>query len=270
MKYFFVRGSLTLPQSPKNAGALALVGVVCLYLSGIGLCGAEDLSATPYRPSVSSPAALSAPRHLEMESGGITAKNPGGSTRSSLPWLLKYAFSDRFGVMIGGDAVARETLNAGSRLTGGGDTALALKFRFPQTERAALGLETWVKIPTAKHGLGSGHADYLLNGIYSFDAGDFHGDINLNYSRLGIAQSGESRDQFGWASAVSHPLTENSAWVAELSGTARQGTNAASQFLAAFSYSISPVFVVDAGMAWGLSRAAPDQSLFAGFTLLFE
>ena len=57
-----------------------------------GLAGAAPASepaATPYRPSVSSPAALPTPGYLELEAGW--QKAGGKETRSGLPLLLKYA-----------------------------------------------------------------------------------------------------------------------------------------------------------------------------------
>lgn len=92
----------------------------------------------------------------------------------------------------------------------------------------------------------------------------------MNYTRLGVAQSEEGRNQYGWAAALSHPVTEKLAWLAELSGTARRGTGPASQILVGLTYEVFPRLVVDAGTARGISASATDRSIFVGFTLLLE
>ena len=54
-------------------------------------------SVTPYRPSVSTPAALSAPGWLEVEVGALRARGSEDSRRDSLPYSLKLAFSEDWG-----------------------------------------------------------------------------------------------------------------------------------------------------------------------------
>jgi hypothetical protein len=250
----------------KSWPAVALL----IYPLSVVTCQAADLSATPYRPSVSSPADLSAPQHFELESGWQQTNFADATSNSSAPWLLKYALTDRFGVMLGGEVARSEKDASGEHTVNYGDTTVALKFKFPHDDTSSFGLETTVKLSTATHSLGSSYADYTLNGIYSFDHSEYHADINLNCTLLDAPDMGQSRIGYGWATGLSHPITVNTAWVAEFSGTRQRGTPDTSQFLAALSWSVTPTLVLDAGAAWGLSPAAADQSLFAGLTLLFE
>ena len=107
-----------------------------------GLAGAAPASepaATPYRPSVSSPAALPTPGYLELEAGW--QKAGGKETRSGLPLLLKYAFSEDFGILLGTEAAVSQAEPGASRLRGMGDSTLTLKWRHPLAEEQALGLE---------------------------------------------------------------------------------------------------------------------------------
>jgi hypothetical protein len=68
---------------------------------------AEQLTVTPYRPTVSNPAELSALRHLEVEFG-VQSNQPGmQEQRNSLPFLLKYPFADQWGILVGGEAWIR-------------------------------------------------------------------------------------------------------------------------------------------------------------------
>lgn len=122
-----------------------------------GLAGAALASeppATPYRPSVSSPAALPAPGYLELEAGW--QKTGGEESRSGLPLLLKYAFSEDFGVLLGTEAAVSQVVPGASRQRGMGDSTLVLKWRRPLADGRALGLELGAKLATASDGLGSG------------------------------------------------------------------------------------------------------------------
>lgn len=252
-------------------GSHRLAGVAVLCVLAAPLWAAEDEpSATPYRPTASNPADLSAPGFFELEAGGQSQRGNTVTRRTSLPWLLKYAFTDRVGVMVGGEAWVSETDPAGSTVRGMGDASLAFKFKQPLTDRSALGLEAGAKLATAKAPLGSEKTDYSLNGIYSADIGRHHFDVNLGWTRQGETVPGESRNQFGWAMAVSHPITN--AWGAalELAGTTRQGVDDTAQFLAAASYNWSKRVVLDGGAAFGLNKATPDVTVFAGAVVLLK
>jgi hypothetical protein len=233
----------------------------------------EDASVTPYRPTVSNPAALSAPGWLEMEAG-IARQSPGdGSRRTSLPYQMKYAFSPDFGILLGGDARVMQTDAEGNGLRGAGDTQLLLKHRWGLGEgedAPALGLEWGVKSPTARSGLGSGKTDYIVNGIYSAELGGNTWDLNLNATRLGAWDEGSGRTQTGWATTLSRPLDARWSIAGELSGTARRGVARETQALFAVGYALSKRVVLDAGFAVGASRAAADRSIFFGVSFLVE
>ena len=221
----------------------------------------------PYRPSVSTPAQLSAPGWLELEAGGLRATGPGGgSSRMTLPYTLKLAFTPDWGVRIGGDAWVRQAA-PGAVQTGVGDTAVVLKRRFAVSDATAWGLELGETFPTAKADIGVGHAQTTVNAIFSSDfAPAWHTDINLNETRQGGSGS-SSAWQTGWAAAVSRNLTDAWGAVGEFSGTHQAGTPGAAQFLAAASWSASNAAVFDFGAAHGLNDASPRWQVFAGVTL---
>ncbi|UMR28914.1 transporter [Massilia sp. MB5] len=137
----------------------------------------------PYRPSVSSPAALPAPGQLEMEVGGLRSRDA-DTRRASLPMLLKLAFNEEWGVLLGGEAWISARAPDSGRQRGVGDLTATLKRALRLDEASVLGLELSAKAPTARDGLGSGKSDYGLNGIYSRDFGSLHLDANLNLQRL--------------------------------------------------------------------------------------
>lgn len=230
--------------------------------------------AVPYRPTVSTPAALSAPGWLEGEFGGFLIRNrhadDGVDRRTSIPYTLKYAFTDDWGLRVGGEAYAHGRNGDGSTDSGFGDTMLVAKRRFAIDQASAFGLEVGAAFPTARSALqtGSGKTDWSLNGIYSADVGAWHADVNLVNTRLGAKSEGQSRLQTLGAFALSRPVSERWTAAAELSGTRQRGAPGTAQFLAAMSVALRRDLVVDFGAAHGLNRASPTWQAFAGVTLV--
>ena len=244
-----------------------------LACTAIALCSAacadDATSVTPYRPSVSTPAALSAPGWLEVEAGVQSSHADDPARRQSLPYTLKLAFTPDWGIRIGGEAVVHQVGADGSSVRGGGDTSVVVKRRFGLNDASAFGLELAAKLPTARTGLGSGHTDIGLNGIYSTDFGDnWHTDINLLATHLGGVDAGLSRWQSGWATALSRNLSERWGMVGELSGTHQGGSAATTQALVAASYSVSKAVTIDVGASKGLTTASGGWSVFSGVTFL--
>jgi hypothetical protein len=249
----------------RRLALLAMTTLACASASA-----AEDVpTVTPYRPSVSTPAGLSAPGWLEVEAGVQRSRADDPQRRDTLPYTLKLAFTPDWGIRIGGDAFVRQLNADGSRVNGAGDTAVVLKRRFAVDGASAFGAELGVTFPTARRDLGSGHTDVGVNGIYSADFGSkWHTDVNATATHLGGADLGTSSWQRGWAAALSRNLTDKWSVVGELSGTQRGGAGRTSQALAAASYSVSPALVVDLGASKGLSAASGGWSVFTGMTFL--
>ena len=265
----------TEPMKPMNhkyatRHGLLRAGLACAALALCSAARADDsTSVTPYRPSVSTPAALSAPGWLEVEAGVQSSRADDPARRESLPYTLKLAFTPDWGIRIGGDAVVHQVGADDSSVRGGGNTTVVLKRRFALNDASAFGLESGAKLPTARAGLGSGHTDIGLNGIYSTDFGDnWHTDINLLATRLGGADSGVSRWQNGWAAALSRNVTERWGVVGEFSGTHQGGNASTTQALVAASYSVSKGVTLDIGVSKGLNAASGSWSMFSGVTFL--
>jgi hypothetical protein len=229
----------------------------------------NDPAVVPYRPSVSTPAQLSAPGWLELEAGGLRASGPGGAARTTLPYTLKLAFTPDWGVRVGGDAWVRQVAGDGTPAAhGGGDTTVVLKRRFAVSDATAWGLELGEKFPTAGPTLGSGHADTTVNGIFSSDfAPGWHTDLNLNETRLGAPAGRPRAWQTGWAAAFSRALGDTVGATGELSGTRQAGAPGTVQLLLAASWNASNAAVFDGGYARGLNDASPRNQWFAGMTL---
>jgi hypothetical protein len=230
----------------------------------------EAPSAVPYRPSVSTPAALSAPGWLDVEAGFLHQHDGGGSRRDSLPFTVKLAFTPDWGVRVGSDGWVRRRDESGEHASGFGDTAFVVKRRFEVDDESAFGLEGAAIVPTSRHGLGSGSGkpDWGINAIYSADFGAWHTDLNAVATRLGANEAGTNRTQLLGAASLSRSLDEHWGVVGELSGTHRQGADSTSQLLVAASYNVSKRLVLDAGAARSLRGGAPSWSAFTGFTWL--
>ena len=189
-----------------------------------------------------------------------------GSQRDSLPYTFKLAFSDEWGVLLGGEAAVAQPNDGGVRAHGIGDTALVLKRAWTLDSETAYGLELGTKLPTARDSIGSGKADYSLNSIYSKDYGQVHMDANFNLTRLGAVDTG-ARTQSGLSASFSIPVSERWGATGELSGTHRRGAGDTAQLLLAAAYSPSKRLVFDCGLAKGLNRASDDWSVFGGVVL---
>jgi hypothetical protein len=247
---------------------------ICVLMALLVCCATaradeeQELSVTPYRPTVSNPADLPVPGWLEGEFGGLHTSGEDHSRTDSVPWLLKYAFDENHGLLLGGNAYVSATAPGASKQSSFGDTFLEWKQRFPVSEKAAFGIEAGVIAPTAAHDLGVGKPQWDANGIFSADLGAMHLDLNLGEARGGEQPMNVSPWLTTWAAALSTSLAGSWGTAFELSGAHQRGLATQSQALIAFSYNVSHRLVLDAGGSYGLAHAAHDRSVFAGATVL--
>ena len=235
-------------------------------------CGAraavDEPTTTPYRPSVSTPAALSAPGWFEIEAGW-QHNHAGDLRRDSIPLTFKLAFDPDWGIRLGNEAWVKERSDAGDR-SGFGDTSVVLKRRFGIDDDHAFGLEASVTAPTGKSGIGfgSGKPDYAVNAIYSGDFGAWHTDVNLLAARLGQVDPGASRTLWLFAASLARQLDDRWGVVGEYADTRQSGAEDSRQLLLAASYNLSKQMTIDAGAARSVRRGDSAWSAFAGFTWL--
>src|SRR5215471_17063698 len=153
----------------KTRSCIACV-IATMQIAGVARADdSDEPTATPYRPTVSNPADLPVPHHFEWEAGGYSEHDSGDARHFSVPYLLKYAFTENIGVLVGGESVVSDR-SGGDTTSGWGDTTVEVKLHHALSEATGIGLEAGAKLPTASQGLGSGHADFMLNGIVSTEA----------------------------------------------------------------------------------------------------
>ncbi len=250
--------------------AAAALAVAAAAVPTLASADDDGPSAQPYRPSVSTPATLTAPGWLEIE-GGVVHSRDESAHRDGVPVTAKLAFTPDWGVRVTADAWVRTRDDSGSQVSGYGDTAFVVKRRFAVDEASAFGLEAAVLMPTAHGGVGSGSgkADYGINAIYSADfASSWHADLNLQPIRLGQIDADTGRTLWLAAASLAKSLDDHWGLVGEVSGTRRRGVANNGQFLLAASYSVSKRLVLDAGAARTLHAGTPTWSAFTGFTWL--
>jgi len=249
---------------------LAPVLWLFLALASAARAADDEPTTTPYRPSVSTPAALSAPGWLEIEAGWQHDHLGAGARRDSIPLTLKLAFDPDWGIRLGNEAWVRQRSDAGEKRSDFGDTSFVLKRRFAIDDDQAFGLEAGVTAPTGRSGVGfgSGKPDYAVNAIYSADLGAWHTDLNLLAARLGQVDPGASRTQWLFAASISRQLDDRWGVVGEFAGTRQRGAEDSRQLLLAASYNLSKRMTLDVGAARSLRGGDPSWSAFAGFTWL--
>jgi hypothetical protein len=227
-----------------------------------------DLAANPYRPSVGSPAGLSAPGHFEMEAGFASETAPGTRLRNT-PMLLKYAFTDRIGVTFGISPWIRASA-PGTSVSGNSDGSVTLKLAQPVSDTFMIGGELTTSLPVASNGLGGNRSDITLNLIASNDFAGFHSDINVNSTRLGDAQApGVSGQINGWSAGISRPVNDKLGAGFELSGTRQGGIGTSNQWLAFVSNALSKKLVLDVYAARERAAGVYTKKVGFGFTYLF-
>lgn len=247
---------------------VAFTGLAILVgAAGSARADDADPAVTPYRPSVSTPAALSTPGVVEFEAGGLQARGPGDERRTSVPATVKLAFTPDWGVFVTGEALVHDRV-AGASASGGGDTTLVLKHRIGIDDARAFGVELGTTFPTASSAVGGAGAQaWDVNAIYSADfAHAWHTDLNLNETRQDAAGGAPTTWQTGWAAALSRSLNDDWGVVGEFSGTHASHAEPTAQFLVAGSFNASRAAVLDFGIAAGLNRATPHAQVFVGGT----
>lgn len=191
---------------------------------------------------------------------------------------LKFGISDRFHIELDISPYLRERESnpvTRSTASGFGDMRIAAKYRLSADgSPVELAVLPFLKLPTARRALGNGEVEGGL--IVPVSYAIPHSSLSIGLSpELDLAVDGDGSGRHLAMSQVvglSFPLGRKLSGSAELwgswdfdpGGTVRQYGLAASG-----AYLVSNDLQVDAGVAFGVSRDAPDLELYSGLALRF-
>jgi len=234
---------------------------------------ADDPTANPGRPTVSTPAALTPVGYLQFETGFLGARHaPGIDSQYSMNEVIKLAITPRVEFLASAEPVAhsRESGIAGGASNDAGDVSLGAQMVLRRREGAKPTLAASVF-----HRFYSGDApdlditsasnSFLL--LASADVRKFHYDANVFLSE--VEDAPVRRAQFGWSLSVSHALPRNFS----VSGEVWQFTQPflhgqAAGTLWAAGYAARKTLVFDAGFDRGITGTSTRWEFFCGFTYL--
>lgn len=234
---------------------------------------ADEPTANPGRPTVSTPAALTPVGYLQFETGFLGARHaPGIDSQYSMNEVMKLAITPRVEFLVSAEPVAhsRESGIAGGTPNDAGDVSLGAQMVLRRGEGAKPTLAASVF-----HRFYSGEAPDLditsssnsLLLLASADVRKFHYDANVFFSE--VEDPPVRRAQFGWSLSVSHALPRNFS----VSGEVWQFTqpflhSQAAGTLWAAGYAARKTLVFDAGFDRGLTETSTRWEFFCGFTYL--
>jgi hypothetical protein len=231
----------------------------------------EDL-IEPSRPTIANAAEFQKPGVLQIEYGyDGNFRSDEFRSQQSAPLTIRFAPFERLLFDFGVDTVISESDESGTRETDVGDTRIGIQLlAFKEARRPALAFAYYVKLPTASadKNLGTGRTDHRLVALLSKKFGKNEVDFNVAYLNVG-RQFGDRRASGGQAAlSVSRQFKNNFGIIAEIAGQSEDDVQPKGIFaLGAATYKVNKRLQFDAGMRFGLNRAAPRIGIFAGFTV---
>lgn len=228
-----------------------------------------SIVANPNRPTISDPADITQYGVVELEYG-YTRTWVDGTRDNNLSGLLKFAMLCDLELRWTTDDFHNVT-GAGTTQSGFGDNWIGAQYRLHHQSQylPTVSFRYEAKVPTASasSGFGSGAPDHSLAFMASKDIGKFHFDYNLGYLLAGRTNRDSYDSNYNLALAFSRPIRGQLGVTGEGYGETALATRPAyASALLAFTYSITPRLVVDAGYDAGLTNGSPGNHFFAGFT----
>lgn len=240
-----------------------------------------DAPICPDRPSKANGVCTVPQGKLQLETGvaGWSLTKVGGAHSEVLAIgssFLKLGLSDHSDLQIGFTPYARVTTKAGGvsdRISGFGDVVVRYKHRLTSDgAKAQIGIIPFVKIPTAKDGIGNGKVE----GGIAVPIGFTIGKASLTFGpELDLLADADGRGRHAAIVNlvnVGLPVADRLTLALELwsnynfdpDGTLRQASADA-----ALAYLVSDRFQLDIGANAGLTKDTPDVEIYAGFSTYF-
>lgn len=213
---------------------------------------------------------------LEMDAATYTRNRLDGVRTTEFqfaPLNLRYGVTPdaEVGIFLTPHVEATERVRGGAktRVRGIGDTTLRAKFNLWGNEGgpSAFGVMVDVKVPTAANGLGNDKVESALTLPYAFELGaGWEGAAMTSFEN---AITGRGRRGV-WVNTITfgHDLAENLGGFVELTSSAGDGAHVAT-FNFGVTRKLSARTQLDAGAYVGISRTAPDLTVFLGLARKF-
>jgi hypothetical protein len=263
-------------SSFRRPAALAAITVVAITGGAAEPVKLREL--TTDRPdSTESPFTVDPGRfQLEMDVASYTRdRTAGGRTTEWVlaPCNLRYGLSPAFeaGIFLVPQVEVTEQADGGPKSTvrGFGDAVLRAKFNFWGNDggATALGVFADLKLPTAAPGLGNDKVEGALTLPVAYEIGA--GWAGAAMTSVEFVHTGSGHRPV-WVNTITfaRELAPEVGGFLELTSAAGEGAHVAT-FNCGLTRRLGPRLQFDCGLNLGLSRAAPDVSLFAGLSRKF-
>jgi hypothetical protein len=228
--------------------------------------------ANPNRPTVANPADITQYGVLELEYGYEHDKAQFNQKENQLGGLLKFAATCNFELRWSNGSFINQS-DPNNSQSGIGDNWLGFQYRLRRQSKRipTLAFGYALKFPSASvsKGLGSGRYDHQLTFLASKDIKSIHFDFNTSVFLVGRPDGSGLDHNVQNNLAFSRPIYKKLGFTGEFYGSTRLGNQASAYAsgLWAFTYTVTPRLVIDAGMDHAMTSGAPDiRRIFAGFT----
>jgi hypothetical protein len=265
------------PSAQARTGRVWPAFLTCCWLLASLVWASDDslLKVEPDRPTVSNSTHTAPVRALQVELGLEYARSHNDTSaterRLAVQTTLRTGLSDRFEVRLDGEPLVR--LKEEHDDIGLGDMAVGVKYRFfepPEGQGGpALGVQPFLKLPTARTPIGSGRLD---SGVLVLADQDLRWEVQLTvnaglvavgqphgYLLQGLVSASVTREFWGRLS----PFVE----VFFASRDERDGHNTVG-LDTGIVYLLTRRIAIDAAAETTLNRHRPDYALRTGLSLL--
>lgn len=257
---------------------VGLAAALTLALAPPAAARAEEGQVETDRPDVTNSAKTVPAGAFQIEGGVEYARSRTGGRpaerRFSVEVTVRAGLTERLEIQVGGEPLVH--LRGAGDETDVGDVTLGLKYRVldPSGGSAwpALGLQPFVKLPTAGAPIGSERADFRVLGLASFDLPARFGlDVNAGLAAVGQSRPSGYLVQALASASLSREIAEGLTPFLELffaSRGERDGRNRLG-FDTGVVYLLTRRVALDAAIETSLVGQGPDYAVRAGLTVRF-
>ena len=209
---------------------------------------------------------------LRDSDAGVTAK-------SSVPgFTYTYGISDPLDIYVGTTYAQITVDNPAARISGQGDTAFGIKWRFYEKDGLSFAVKPQIRFATGDENkrLGSGRTSGAVALILMYDAGPVTWLANVVYARNNYklaAASAANRSDLARVSAAAlfkvHDKARLFTDIGLTTNSDRTSNTPPAYFLTGFIYSPNKDIDLDLGMKFGINRPEVDRTWSIGATFRF-